>query len=57
LTWSGWINTSADGDSNILPANDNAQQPIWEQFYATNAAQIGVGFPNFGTAIDTALTQ
>lgn len=50
-------NTSAGGGTNILPANYNTAQPIGEQFYATNATEIGVDFSNVATAINAALTQ
>ena len=50
-------NTTAGGGSNILTANYNTQQPIGQQFYATNADQIGVDFSNVATAINAALTQ
>jgi Flp pilus assembly protein TadG len=50
-------NTTAGGGTNILPANYNTQQPIGEQFYATNADEIGVDFSNVATAINAALTQ
>jgi Flp pilus assembly protein TadG len=50
-------NTTAGGGTNFLPANYNTQQPIGEQFYATNASEIGVDFSNVATAINAALTQ
>jgi Flp pilus assembly protein TadG len=50
-------NTSAGGGTNILPANYNTQQPIGQQFYATNSTEIGVDFSNVATAINAALTQ
>ena len=52
-------NTTAGpgGGTNFLPANYNTQQPIGQQFYATNADEIGVDFSNVATAINAALTQ
>jgi Flp pilus assembly protein TadG len=50
-------NTTAGGGSNLLPQNYNTLQPIGEQFYATNASEIGVDFSNVATAINAALTQ
>jgi hypothetical protein len=50
-------NTTAGGGTNFLPANYNTQQPIGQQFYATNANEIGVDFSNVATAINAALTQ
>lgn len=50
-------NTTAGGGSNFLPQNYNTLQPIGQQFYATNASEIGVDFSNVATAINAALTQ
>jgi hypothetical protein len=50
-------NTTAGGGTNFLPANYNASQPIGQEFYATNATQIGTDFSNVATAINAALTQ
>jgi len=50
-------NTTAGGGTNFLPANYNTQQPIGQQFYATNSDEIGVDFSNVATAINAALTQ
>jgi Mg-chelatase subunit ChlD/Flp pilus assembly protein TadG len=47
-------NTTAGGGSNI---SFNANQPIGQQFYATNAAQISNDFFQVGQAINAALTQ
>jgi len=47
-------NTTAGGGSNI-PFNPS--QPVGEQFYATNAAQISNDFYSVGQAINAALTQ
>jgi hypothetical protein len=47
-------NTTAGGGSNIA---FNASQPIGQQFYATNAAQISNDFYSVGQAINAALTQ
>lgn len=47
-------NTTAGGGSNI---SYNPGQPIGEQFYATNAAQISNDFYSVGQAINAALTQ
>ncbi len=47
-------NTTAGGGSNIT---FNPNQPIGQQFYATNAAQISNDFFQVGTAINAALTQ
>ena len=46
-------NTTAGGGSNIAY---NPNQPIGEQFYATNAAAISNDFYSVGTAINAALT-
>jgi len=50
-------NTTAGGGSNFLPQNYNTQQPIGEEFYASNADEIGTDFSNVATAINAALTQ
>jgi hypothetical protein len=50
-------NTTAGGGTNFLPANYNTAQPIGQQFYATNATEIGDDFSNVATAINAALTQ
>jgi Flp pilus assembly protein TadG len=50
-------NTTAGGGTNFLPADYNTQQPIGQQFYATNSDEIGVDFSNVATAINAALTQ
>ncbi len=50
-------NTTAGGGTNFLPASYNTAQPIGEQFYATNASEIGDDFSNVATAINAALTQ
>ena len=47
-------NTTAGGGSNI---SYNPSQPIGQQFYATNAAQISNDFYSVGQAINAALTQ
>ena len=47
-------NTTAAGGSNI---SYNPSQPIGQQFYATNAAQISNDFFTVGQAINAALTQ
>jgi hypothetical protein len=47
-------NTTAGGGSNI---SFNPGQPIGEQFYATNSAQISNDFYSVGQAINAALTQ
>jgi Flp pilus assembly protein TadG len=47
-------NTTAGGGSN-MPYNPS--QPIGEQFYATNAAEISNDFYSVGQAINAALTQ
>jgi Flp pilus assembly protein TadG len=47
-------NTTAGGGSNI---SYNPGQPIGQQFYATNAAQISNDFYSVGQAINEALTQ
>jgi hypothetical protein len=47
-------NTTAGGGANIA---FNASQPIGQQFYATNAAQISNDFYSVGQAINAALTQ
>ncbi|HEV3271765.1 MAG TPA: pilus assembly protein TadG-related protein [Candidatus Methylacidiphilales bacterium] len=46
-------NTTAGGGSNI---SFNPSQPIGQQFYATNAAQISNDFYSVGQAINAALT-
>lgn len=47
-------NTTAGGGSNI---SYNPGQPIGQQFYATNAAEISNDFYSVGQAINAALTQ
>jgi len=47
-------NTTAGGGSNITY---NPSQPIGQQFYATNSAQISNDFYSVGQAINAALTQ
>jgi hypothetical protein len=47
-------NTTAGGGSNIT---FNASQPIGQQFFATNSAQISNDFYSVGQAINAALTQ
>ncbi len=47
-------NTTAGGGSNV---SFNPNQPIGQQFYATNALQISNDFYLVGQAINAALTQ